>query len=681
MVMRNIRNWISVGGLALLMLVGGWMRFTHLDWGDPWWFHPDERNVAMAVTRLEWPERMDPEFFAYGSFPIYLFYAGLELAKWMGNESDPFGIAIMVSRMWSAGLSVVLIPLMWWAVNRYFSRDMAWLTAILTTFTSGYVQFSHYGTFEMWLTVMSLVLMICFVEFVRDGNPWWLLAGSIVFGLSVGTKVTSLTFGPALALAVIWRASLEWREKRRKLGEAEEKELAREVDMKREVQVGDTEPADLEVERKVEVNPGGSFAVGERAQDDGVSENQSKTIDASNPETQDIASLQTVSKNRKKTDWSWLGMVGMIGLNGTMLVMVGLAVFMITNPYAFNETNHIAQALGSLSKGEWESWDGLFNPDFLHSIRSEGGIARGTVDVFYTRQFQNTIPGWFQLMKVFPYILGWPSLILGIGGLMWMLGVGVRFKKVEWLFVPLWWIIQMAFLVTLYVKWSRYMIPTLPYMTIAAAWVGVIVFRLLKREGKKMKVKTAGYRIKMVGAGTLLLLWLGWHGFMSMAYANIFRQTDSRLAAAAWAEKHWQEEKVILSEVYDLGITPFNPKFMEQITLVDFYAFNEPETGAEKEQEFYEQLEKADVFIVLARRLWANSLANPDTYPRVANFYEKLFSGELGFEKTAEFYAPPGVGPLVIDDEMTAEETISVFDHPRIQIWERKKEDLEEVQN
>ncbi|MDO9028560.1 MAG: glycosyltransferase family 39 protein, partial [Candidatus Roizmanbacteria bacterium] len=109
----------------------------------------------------------------------------------------------------------------------------------------------------------------------------------------------------------------------------------------------------------------------------------------------------------------------------------------------------------------------LFSPhnlinfrDFASSIRFESDVALGRVMVFYTRQFFNTVPVWFQLMKIFPYALGWAVFILGSLGVLG--GLGWKDRKINLLrFAILVYFIPNAFL---FAKWSRFMAPVFPLM-------------------------------------------------------------------------------------------------------------------------------------------------------------------------------------------------------------------------
>src|SRR4030042_5413900 len=58
--------------LVTIFFFGGFLRFYNLNWDQGHFFHPDERNIAAAVSRISFFDQLNPKFFAYGRFPIYL---------------------------------------------------------------------------------------------------------------------------------------------------------------------------------------------------------------------------------------------------------------------------------------------------------------------------------------------------------------------------------------------------------------------------------------------------------------------------------------------------------------------------------------------------------------------------------------------------------------------------------
>src|SRR3990172_12421402 len=91
-------------GLILILIISAFLRFYNLMHDFPYFFNPDERNMAIAVTRFTLPAKLseiplciiseffskpqpkadqpmaettndcnlNPHFFAYGQFPLYL---------------------------------------------------------------------------------------------------------------------------------------------------------------------------------------------------------------------------------------------------------------------------------------------------------------------------------------------------------------------------------------------------------------------------------------------------------------------------------------------------------------------------------------------------------------------------------------------------------------------------------
>src|SRR5215475_7656981 len=80
--MKIVIRWKPVA-LGALCLCGLLLRLYGLNWDQGNSFHPDERQILFHVTALHWPTSLaqfldptqsplNPHFFAYGSFPIYL---------------------------------------------------------------------------------------------------------------------------------------------------------------------------------------------------------------------------------------------------------------------------------------------------------------------------------------------------------------------------------------------------------------------------------------------------------------------------------------------------------------------------------------------------------------------------------------------------------------------------------
>ncbi|KUK79458.1 MAG: tetratricopeptide TPR_4, partial [Microgenomates bacterium 39_7] len=57
----------------------------------------------------------------------------------------------------------------------------------------------------------------------------------------------------------------------------------------------------------------------------------------------------------------------------------------------------------------------------LTTLKYEVAIAKGEIIPFYTRQFLDTIPVWFQGKKILPFLLGWPIFVISLWGVIKLL--------------------------------------------------------------------------------------------------------------------------------------------------------------------------------------------------------------------------------------------------------------------
>lgn len=189
--------------IVTLTLIGGFLRFYNLNWGAPYYFHPDERNIINSVVQLQYPNNLNPNFFAYGSLPIYTIYlTGLVINLFsrcqmsIVNCQLLFDQAVIISRFYAALLSTLLIPLVYLIGKHMQSKQVGLLAAFFTMTSVGLIQFAHFGTFEMWLTFFSALLFYCCLQLIHKPQLLYLFLTGLVLGALVGTKVSNLALLP-----------------------------------------------------------------------------------------------------------------------------------------------------------------------------------------------------------------------------------------------------------------------------------------------------------------------------------------------------------------------------------------------------------------------------------------------------------------------------------------------------
>ncbi|MEO6508847.1 MAG: hypothetical protein ABIO02_02745, partial [Patescibacteria group bacterium] len=324
--------------------------------------------------------------------------------------------------------------------------------------------------------------------------------------------------------------------------------------------------------------------------------------------------------------------------------------------------------------------------DFLNSMQYESSVGLGKSLVFYTRQFQMTIPILFQFTSIFPYVLGLLITFLFIGGFIFL----KKSREIN--------LLRLSFLLyflpsaVVFTKWTRFMAPIFPIMLLIAV---LFIFKVTDWLSAKFELSQKKELLKKYNSALAFFVLLTI--LPGIAFTSIYRKNDIRFTASDWIYKHIPADSVILSEtanVVDLPMLP--PTQINRAVNVPAYhviSFNSYDVDENPElvETLKTSLKEADYIIVPSRRVFANhtclqksihtfllkSVKCPylsEKYPILNDYYEKLFADKLGFVKVKEFSGDPSInfGPVIwkFQDEI-AEETWSVFDHPTIRIYKK----------
>jgi len=285
----------------------------------------------------------------------------------------------------------------------------------------------------------------------------------------------------------------------------------------------------------------------------------------------------------------------------------------------------------------------------------ESSVALGTINVFYTGGFIDTIPIIYQLFYVYPYILNPVNLIVLLTISPFIL---LNLKKYKNTLLPL----SIAFFLFiflsqsfLYVKWIRYYIPTIPFLIIILTF-GIKI--LIENFSSKYQ-KVIFYSISS-------LLILSSAIFSFSYFKTVFYKPDTRIAASEFANLNIPSNAKIVSEVYDLGIIPFNDTF-PNITLFNFYEIDSEYDSQIKIEELRNLISISDYLILSSQRIIRNRMLNKNAFPNGYEFYNTLDQRyELIYETPCDIFCKI----LYIGDPIFAtEETANVFDRPIIQIY------------
>ncbi len=201
--LKNRQNNWPIAAILVLVVI---TRFGGLTWCFPYTPHPDEWNMAHAITQLNWREKLNPHFFAYGQFPLYLSYFSAVLYNfipWIKIKTVNIQEAIFFLRFWSAVAGTGIVYLVYLISKKLFlTRPL--IAPFLTVFTPGLIQISHFGTTESLLAFFFLLVLYLSFRILEKPKIKYFIFSGIALGLAIGTKISALIFGFPVFLVFIF---------------------------------------------------------------------------------------------------------------------------------------------------------------------------------------------------------------------------------------------------------------------------------------------------------------------------------------------------------------------------------------------------------------------------------------------------------------------------------------------
>ena len=328
--------------------------------------------------------------------------------------------------------------------------------------------------------------------------------------------------------------------------------------------------------------------------------------------------------------------------HGLQCGAAALVAFALTNPFAL-----------------------LTFPTFWRNVAQQAAIARGALDVPYTRQFHATCPYLYPLAQQLRWGMGWPLGLAACGGLAWAVWRAVREppRRAEWVLLA-WTVPYLAFTGALYAKFPRYLLPLTPLLALYAA-------RLLLHLPRSLLI-------------VHLLLVIGHCSLVT----GLYRSPHPWQVASEWFYDHVPRGAVVAVEEWDhplpLDATGYG---VRELPVFD-------EDTPEKWAAMEETLAQADYVVIASRRGYATLARWPERYPLTVRYYRLLFNGGMGFEPVACFGRWPRLGPLALADDPAdgfdfslpdlcrpeapfvlrlgrLDESFVVYDHPQVIVFRR----------
>ena len=212
--MTDSRSWWSNPRLWLLAIVlfAAVARLVHMDWDQNHHFHPDERAVVSAVQKLSFrPFRWNPDWFNYGSLPIYLTKITSSLAALADPQAASYDGLILQGRYVSAVIGALTVLVLILLGTRLYDQTVGLVAGALLAACALHIQYSRFLAVDVPLTFFVLLALYALVGVSRDGRATQFVIAGLCIGFAAATKFSAMPLFLPLAVVGVHRYLVERR--------------------------------------------------------------------------------------------------------------------------------------------------------------------------------------------------------------------------------------------------------------------------------------------------------------------------------------------------------------------------------------------------------------------------------------------------------------------------------------
>ena len=272
-----------------------------------------------------------------------------------------------------------------------------------------------------------------------------------------------------------------------------------------------------------------------------------------------------------------------------------------------------------------------------HNLR-EADIVRDPGLVPYTVYYIGMPWFWYEVRQTAVWGLGLPLGLAAWGGLVFALVANVRRPRIGDVLL-LSWALFFFFSVTYFeVKFLRYIFPLMPVLILFGARALFALFDWVRQTRPALTRLATGIIVFVVAATA----------FYALAFEQVYARPHTAVQASDWINANVPHGTTILTDNHwDEGIPNLGRYRVSQLKMYD------GDTPT-KMPSLARDLARAEYLISYSDRPYGSITRVPERYPLSSQYYQLLFSGELGYQVEQAFTSYPHLlGVAFVDDTFT----------------------------
>ena len=329
-------------------------------------------------------------------------------------------------------------------------------------------------------------------------------------------------------------------------------------------------------------------------------------------------------------------------------------------------------------------WNWSLNPRWVKDMLDQQNTVTGNADLPWIQQWTNR-SAFFAFYNIVVWGLGVPLGLAGFAGFVLAVYELVRRRKIEHLAPLVFVATTLIYQGLTFIKFMRYFLPIYPFLALFAAYLIFWIWRkaMVDQPSPRIESDLSSPRWKRLLdciqitqplALVMSVLVIGGTLVYTLAFSSIYTRPNSRVTASRWIFQNVPAGSTLANEAWDdwlpIGGLDGKDSYGDNGLYHGVEMPNYDDDNLDKLNKMVDNLTAADYVLLTSNRLYDSIPRLPMRYPMTILYYQLLFSGKLGFERVAEFTSYPGFFGIQFPDQV-AEESFSVYDHPRVQIFKK----------
>lgn len=202
--------------LFIICAIAFFFRTFSILWDHGFSLHPDERAIVMFTQNLSLPNSisqffsvnspLNPNFFAYGTLPLYLLKLVSEVVSALNPQWQTFANHLVLGRLMSSAADLGTLIFIFLIGKQLHSKNVGLLSSAVYAVSVFPIQTSHFYAVDILLTFFMTATLYFAIRFFHNNALKYLIFSAIFFGFAVSTKISAFPVILPVGLLILIRS-------------------------------------------------------------------------------------------------------------------------------------------------------------------------------------------------------------------------------------------------------------------------------------------------------------------------------------------------------------------------------------------------------------------------------------------------------------------------------------------